>query len=779
MQNIDSDLIRGNIDTIILKTMVDGDKYGLDIIKEVETRSNGTYELKQPTLYSCLKRLENQELISSYWLDSDIGGKRHYYKLTEKGKETLQKKQEEWSKSKFIIDNLLSTFNYDEYRLVKKDDYEKIIEGKQFEYSPAEPVSVIQNSESPLDESEISTPVEDSSITAESELSPSEEFDDSDENFEYHHTDEVQDNFKNEETQHDYSNEQPVDNSLDFAEPTDNNPQEFEVLGEYNNDTSLDSDDYEDEETDEEILKDIGISFDSIDEADDDLNVDYTSNEYHDNISYSNQEIHESPTQPDLEDETNQNQEKELNILSRLRSQDDEEINEYVGDKTSYLNHLNLNLVQDNLMDMVDDKNDTSINQKINEFSSAVEELNNFTSDGEISATQNDNVDLTVAQEFELEAHEQALEQAFEQENLIDDSFLSELDELNHQNNQTFFDSNEHLDYDSVIQNSDNNSSTDNFVSDFNSSNANSNENYQFEPSNDYEESEFEESENFEYNPEFMNTNSENYDSNLSDDTETIESTTVENANYSDFDSIISKNANDYKLENTNFSDAVYEPFRPNYTGENYKQKLSNLSIYSKVTLDENEKNNQDSSEATEKSKDISTLKAEFEKEGIAIKEFKRSHADDVERNYLLINKINMIRSLILLFGYVFILSALYIILNNTTLREIQGFSFKYFLLGFIPFIIYAGYYVILYLISPYKKVPAKYAPRIMLFISVIITVQLLLITYCVNLQLGFYSFTQSYYNHLIWIIPTVISFAPIISNLIYITLFYSKNFNV
>ena len=42
MKNIDSDLIRGNIDTIILKTMLDGDKYGLEIIKEVETRSNGT-----------------------------------------------------------------------------------------------------------------------------------------------------------------------------------------------------------------------------------------------------------------------------------------------------------------------------------------------------------------------------------------------------------------------------------------------------------------------------------------------------------------------------------------------------------------------------------------------------------------------------------------------------------------------------------------------------------------------------------------------------------------
>jgi PadR family transcriptional regulator PadR len=122
MRNIDSDLIRGNIDTIILKTMLEEDKYGLDIIKEVEERSSGTYELKQPTLYSCLRRLENQQLISSYWQDSDIGGRRHYYKLTDKGREFYPQKQEEWAKSKFIIDNLLSNYNYEEYSLVNKDE---------------------------------------------------------------------------------------------------------------------------------------------------------------------------------------------------------------------------------------------------------------------------------------------------------------------------------------------------------------------------------------------------------------------------------------------------------------------------------------------------------------------------------------------------------------------------------------------------------------------------------------------------------------------------------
>ena len=128
---------------------------------------------------------------------------------------------------------------------------------------------------------------------------------------------------------------------------------------------------------------------------------------------------------------------------------------------------------------------------------------------------------------------------------------------------------------------------------------------------------------------------------------------------------------------------------------------------------------------------------------------------------------------------YTRVMSAVYIILNSTDMKQMEGFSFVWFIYGFIPFIAYASYHTVMYLINPYKKSPAKYAPRIMLFISFIITIQLLLITYCINLQLGFYSFTQSGYNHLLWIIPSILSFGPIFSHIIYTVLFHSRNFNV
>lgn len=93
VSSINSDLIRGNVTTIILKALLDEDRYGYDILREIEVKSGGQYKLKQPTLYSCLKRLEKQGLISSYWGDeSDTeGGRRRYYALTEAGKTILKK----------------------------------------------------------------------------------------------------------------------------------------------------------------------------------------------------------------------------------------------------------------------------------------------------------------------------------------------------------------------------------------------------------------------------------------------------------------------------------------------------------------------------------------------------------------------------------------------------------------------------------------------------------------------------------------------------------------
>lgn len=87
------DIPRGQLSTIILKTLLDNDKYGYEIINDVAEQTNGKIAIKQPSLYSCLRRMEDQSLISSYWRDSSLGGRRHYYRITDYGKKYVEKWQ--------------------------------------------------------------------------------------------------------------------------------------------------------------------------------------------------------------------------------------------------------------------------------------------------------------------------------------------------------------------------------------------------------------------------------------------------------------------------------------------------------------------------------------------------------------------------------------------------------------------------------------------------------------------------------------------------------------
>jgi PadR family transcriptional regulator, regulatory protein PadR len=104
---ISSDLIRGNIDTIILCILLESDNYGYEIIKAISLKSNGQYELKEPSLYTSLKRLESQKLIESYWGDESQGGRRKYYRITTEGIKTYERSYTSWKMARDLIDVLI------------------------------------------------------------------------------------------------------------------------------------------------------------------------------------------------------------------------------------------------------------------------------------------------------------------------------------------------------------------------------------------------------------------------------------------------------------------------------------------------------------------------------------------------------------------------------------------------------------------------------------------------------------------------------------------------
>lgn len=104
---ISADLLRGHTDTIILKLLMDGDKYGYEITKLIQANSSGEYELKEATMYSSLKRLEGDACITSYWGDETQGGRRKYYQITKRGKQLYSENISNWEYAKRILGKLL------------------------------------------------------------------------------------------------------------------------------------------------------------------------------------------------------------------------------------------------------------------------------------------------------------------------------------------------------------------------------------------------------------------------------------------------------------------------------------------------------------------------------------------------------------------------------------------------------------------------------------------------------------------------------------------------
>ncbi|MBE7073789.1 MAG: hypothetical protein E7379_01710 [Clostridiales bacterium] len=81
---------KGQLSYLILTCMQERDFYGLDIISAISEKSGGRINLKKPSVYSNLTRMEKQGYISSYLRSSDFGPNRKYYSLTEQGRDFYQ-----------------------------------------------------------------------------------------------------------------------------------------------------------------------------------------------------------------------------------------------------------------------------------------------------------------------------------------------------------------------------------------------------------------------------------------------------------------------------------------------------------------------------------------------------------------------------------------------------------------------------------------------------------------------------------------------------------------
>lgn len=105
--SIASDLIRGHTETIILAQLLEKDSYGYEINKAMQQKTAHRFELKEATLYTAFRRLEESGCIRSYWGDETTGARRRYYSITPLGRESYRLRKKEWKDAKTLIDKLI------------------------------------------------------------------------------------------------------------------------------------------------------------------------------------------------------------------------------------------------------------------------------------------------------------------------------------------------------------------------------------------------------------------------------------------------------------------------------------------------------------------------------------------------------------------------------------------------------------------------------------------------------------------------------------------------
>lgn len=91
-----SEMLKGTLDMMILRTLVVGDAHGHAIAKVIERSSEDVLEVEQGSLYPALHRLENRGWVESYWGTSENNRKAKFYRLTTAGRKQLTVETSRW-----------------------------------------------------------------------------------------------------------------------------------------------------------------------------------------------------------------------------------------------------------------------------------------------------------------------------------------------------------------------------------------------------------------------------------------------------------------------------------------------------------------------------------------------------------------------------------------------------------------------------------------------------------------------------------------------------------
>ena len=99
-------LIAASVRPIMLSILSYGESYGYEIVQRLHDLSEGRIQWSDGTLYPVLHKLETEGLVASRWKMSEVGRRRKYYRLTDRGRRELELEKRHWLDVHMILQKL-------------------------------------------------------------------------------------------------------------------------------------------------------------------------------------------------------------------------------------------------------------------------------------------------------------------------------------------------------------------------------------------------------------------------------------------------------------------------------------------------------------------------------------------------------------------------------------------------------------------------------------------------------------------------------------------------
>ncbi len=107
MDQPNTDVIQGTLDTLILKTLSLEPLHGFGIGRRVEQISRGVFKVNPGSLLTALKRLERAGWLDAEWRDTENSRRAKFYKLTRAGRKQLEVETTDWKRRAGAVARLL------------------------------------------------------------------------------------------------------------------------------------------------------------------------------------------------------------------------------------------------------------------------------------------------------------------------------------------------------------------------------------------------------------------------------------------------------------------------------------------------------------------------------------------------------------------------------------------------------------------------------------------------------------------------------------------------